>query len=511
MLRMLFKSSLMQSGNFQRGLHNYLNKHKYQNAHSSDLWAELAAASGEQDLAQFLAGWINKPGYPVLRFEQTAPDSYVVTQQRYLELPPPDFHDTSTWWVPFNLQNDGGQVEVTLRPDQQRSEPFRVSPDYFVANADRWGLYRVAYPPSLHRQLVGHIERNGIGVSADRFDSMLESSARKVTPLDYAGLLNDLVSFSAAGFNNITAADVLTFAERVGASRSPLCWGEALSAIEGFATRLEHAQSTHADALHAVARRLLAPLVAEIIDGADNVDEDDDIDDSDHQSQLLRESVLPLAVRLGEETVKTKALECWQQATSGSSCVGGVLKSQVGLIAPPLQGAVFVAAALYNDTAFDELFRRYRSSTFPGEKRRLQTALTHVADSASRDRLLAIALDAHSGIRAQDRDSVVVGIARSSTPARKAVWQWLVKNYEQLSHQAGGLFGGASRLVSSVIRLYATQSELDEALQFVEMNRERGLNGRDVQLAIEAAQHNIKWIERNNDNIGQWLSQRQNH
>ena len=53
-----------------RGLHNYLVKHSYANAVTTQLWEALEATSGEPVLA-VMKNWTLKPGYPYVSIESS--------------------------------------------------------------------------------------------------------------------------------------------------------------------------------------------------------------------------------------------------------------------------------------------------------------------------------------------------------------------------------------------------------------------------------------------------------
>jgi hypothetical protein len=67
------------------GLHAYLEKHKYKNAKTADLWRALSESSGK-DVAAFMNRWVTVVGYPVVSVTRAADDTatFVVEQERFL-------------------------------------------------------------------------------------------------------------------------------------------------------------------------------------------------------------------------------------------------------------------------------------------------------------------------------------------------------------------------------------------------------------------------------------------
>jgi aminopeptidase 2 len=497
LLRMLYKSSVMQAGQFELGVTRYLNDRKYGNARSTDLFGRWAMVSSEPDLADLLEPWIALAGFPVITFRQVEVNRFVAVQQRYSEeVGAVPANDTSTWWVPLSIQNDDAQTVLNLKPGQRESKPFDVSRSYFVANADRWGLYRVAYTPAMLAALVDHITIKGILAPYQSSGMMIAPKDLPITPMDYAGTLDDLRSFSVTGFNNVTAADVLTFAQFVNKTRSMLCWSTALGVFGGFQSALRN--GGFAEAAERMRLFNLATIDSTVQDalglspGSDSVV-------VDHMLEKLYASILPFAVMLNHTAAVGFARDCWVLASSGGACGAGSFRVGAGFVAPQLQSAVFTYAAMYNASAFDDLFARFNTTTFPAESRRLLSALVLVKDPARRDQLLRMTL-AGGAVRPQDRNQVLLGVAYSSNDGRAAAWDFIQKNFKELSG-SNAILGGGSRFIAGIGSALATESELASFKQFVELHKSEGLDGRNIEQAIEAAQHNIAWLARNMPSI----------
>jgi aminopeptidase N len=494
LLRMLYKSSVMQGGNFELGVTRYLQDRKYSNARSTDLFARWAMASAEPDLAELLEPWIALAGFPVVTFRQVEVNSFVAVQQRYSEeVGAVPANDTSTWWVPLSIQNDDAQTVINLKPGQRESARFDVSRSYFVANADRWGLYRVAYTPAMLASLVDHIILKGIRAPYQSSGMMLAPKDLPITPMDYAGTLDDLRSFSVTGFNNVTAADVLTFAQFVNKTRSQLCWSTALSVFGSFHGLLS--RGGFAEPSDRMAQFVLATINSTVFDALGLAPDSDSAAYVDHMLEKLYASILPYAVRLNHTVAVSYARDCYVQAASGGACGAGAFRVSPGFVAPQLQSAVFTYAAMYNASAFDDLFDRFTKTTYPAESRRLLSALVLVEDPARRDQLLRMTLNG-GAVRPQDRSQVLLGVAGASNEGRAAAWTFIQQNFKELSG-SNAILGGGSRFVAGMGSLFATQAELTSFTDFVNAHKSEGLDGRNIEQAIEAAQHNIAWLARN--------------
>ncbi len=75
---------------FKAGVNAYLNKHKFANTETSDLWAALAAASGEP-VDQIMDSWIFQEGHPLVSVALSQDKkSMVLSQSRFYYLPEHD-------------------------------------------------------------------------------------------------------------------------------------------------------------------------------------------------------------------------------------------------------------------------------------------------------------------------------------------------------------------------------------------------------------------------------------
>jgi len=51
---------------FRKGLNIYLNRFKYSNAKTADLWSSLSETSG-QNVSRLMNNWITETGYPYIK------------------------------------------------------------------------------------------------------------------------------------------------------------------------------------------------------------------------------------------------------------------------------------------------------------------------------------------------------------------------------------------------------------------------------------------------------------
>lgn len=82
-LRML--ESVVNAENFQKGVTNYLNRHKYGNAITQDLWDEIQKVVGDGlNVTEFMDCYTLQMGYPIVDVK-IENDGFVLTQKRFLK------------------------------------------------------------------------------------------------------------------------------------------------------------------------------------------------------------------------------------------------------------------------------------------------------------------------------------------------------------------------------------------------------------------------------------------
>jgi aminopeptidase N len=144
-IRML--SSHLGTETFLLGVSNYLKRHQYSNARTSDLWSALSEASG-QDVNAFMDPWIRKIGFPVVTLAEE-PGQIGAKQSRFLitgDVKPED--DNTIWWIPLGLKfavpsKDTGHIALTEKHTTIRD----INEQFYKINADQTGFYRTNYPP----------------------------------------------------------------------------------------------------------------------------------------------------------------------------------------------------------------------------------------------------------------------------------------------------------------------------------------------------------------------------
>ena len=145
---------------FRRGLNFYLDKHRFANTSTTDLWDALEVASA-QPIRAAMGTWVNQPGHPVVSVELGGPRELKFSQHRFLldGGNPGDQH----WVVPVTLRyatvEDGIKREQFLLDGGPATLTLKGTPAWVLVNEGAWGVYRTHYTGGLRDALFGALDQ----------------------------------------------------------------------------------------------------------------------------------------------------------------------------------------------------------------------------------------------------------------------------------------------------------------------------------------------------------------
>jgi puromycin-sensitive aminopeptidase len=209
---------------FRAGVQQYLERYRYANTETTDLWDALEEATG-QPVRRIMDTWIFQPGFPTV----TVADGQI--RQRRFSYRNAE-HD-ERWVLPVLARvHDGGHAETRSLLSDAGPLPLDVPADALVVlNAGGEGFYRVAYPTAWRDRLL---------------------DAGVLEPLERFALVDDLWAAVLAG--QASAVEFLGCARRLTGETDPVVW-RVLTGHLRASTRL-----VEGDALDGVASGLGRPF-----------------------------------------------------------------------------------------------------------------------------------------------------------------------------------------------------------------------------------------------------------
>ena len=140
---------------FRKGVHDYLNAHKYSNATAEDFWGTQTRDSGKP-IDAIMGSFIAQPGVPLLTFGAPAGGSAPVQQSRFFLTPEPGAGEGQHWTIPVCVKSQGAPACTVLTPTGASVQA--PAADAFFANAKAHGYYRSAYPSATYAALLPRVE-----------------------------------------------------------------------------------------------------------------------------------------------------------------------------------------------------------------------------------------------------------------------------------------------------------------------------------------------------------------
>ncbi|XP_012284370.1 puromycin-sensitive aminopeptidase [Orussus abietinus] len=455
---------------FRKGMNLYLNRHKYENAYTEDLWTALGQAS-KKPVHAVMSTWTKQQGFPVVRVEQQqrgADRVLSLSQERFVADGSAD-DERGLWMVPISVSTSAeprvARVTTMMSERTMNVVLEDVPADAWVkVNPGTVGFYRTRYDSE----------------ALSRFLPAIED--RSLPPLDRLGLLDDLFAMVQAGHDS--TVEVLRLTEAFRAEDDYTVWLSVVNCLSKIGALIEHLEFE--GAFKAFVRSLLAGT-------RDRLGWDAKPGES-HLDTLLRSLVLGrMAVLDDEETVR-EAKRRFELHLSGEETLSADLRS-------PVYRAVLASGGA---ETFEAVLGLYRNTDLHEEKDRLMRAFGAIRDEALLAKVLEFAMSEE--VRSQDTVFVILSVA-TSYRGRHLAWRFLKDNWEVLKdryNRCGFLF---CRLVKSTTENFVTEEQARDVEEFFAAHPTSGIE-RNVRQSLEIIRLNIAWLARDTEDMRKFLLSR---
>ena len=140
----------------QKGVQEYLNKFKYDNTNSSDLWDSLSKASG-QSLNEMLPYWIKEKGYPSVSVSVNDSCLYL-EQKRFLLKNIKTKNENKP--IPISIRFLDTEEKLNLILDETNKElDIEKKGNVPVVNSGGWGFYHVFYDEEAFNKILNNFDK----------------------------------------------------------------------------------------------------------------------------------------------------------------------------------------------------------------------------------------------------------------------------------------------------------------------------------------------------------------
>jgi puromycin-sensitive aminopeptidase len=439
---------------FRAGVRLYLERHKFGNTETGDLWAALGTASREA-IPEIMDGWVFRAGYPLVTAKLDG-DSLVLAQQLFTYLPEPADGSVpsadagSLWQVPIQVRFStaaGTTVQRVLLKEPQMRLPLPKGFETALVNECGHGFYRVRYAPELLQRLLPTLDR--------------------LAAIERFGLVNDAWAAVQAGLMPLT--EYLDLTARFRGERDKNVWSVIVGSYQALNRIIDDADRKH---LEALVRDRVSPAVAELGWEAKS-------GESELTKQLRGDLLRALGVLGNDPTTQARAAEVFaSQGANPSSVDANVWAAVISIVAHGGDGA------RYND-----FLARFKSARTPQDEQRYLYALAACRPSELVDRTLSGTLNGE--FRTQDAPFVVRSLLWS-VHGRQAAWRFVRVNWDEMKRQYP--VTGQRRMFEGVIGLARAEWEAE----VVEFFRERAidLGGKTLRQYLEQLRIAVNLRER---------------
>ena len=465
-------------GTFQRGLRAYLQKHKYGNARTEDLWSSLSEASGK-GISEIMHHWTKSMGYPLVEAKVSSCAGHVcnvkLCQSRYLSSGKAKAEeDTVTWSIPISVQHHE-EVRKELMSGREHSLTIPSDAPFFKLNSGQAGFYRVKYPEEW-------LERLGVAVSQG-----------KLSASDRNGLVSDVFALSTSG--DIPIVTCFKLLSHFRAEENYIVWGE----IAGRLGSILSIWYEEAEEVQAHLRRFIRDLSSE---AAVRVGFEFPKGESDVK-KLLRPILIGLAGATGNEKIIAEARERFQRFIAAVR--KGDEAAQSSAIHPNLRAIVYniVMREGGSGDTFEALLEVFKKMKVPDQKLATLGALTASKDVSLVQRGLELSLK-EEPIRPQDHIYLLGGAGRNPK-GRRLCWEFVQKHWAMFHGRYGnGGLALLSRVVSASTGGFAAEKDAAAVEGFFEKLDTSAID-RAVSQSVEGIRMHAAWLARNRESVSQFL------
>ncbi|MHA1370839.1 MAG: ERAP1-like C-terminal domain-containing protein, partial [Promethearchaeota archaeon] len=438
---------------FQKGIHHFLTKHKFENAVSDDYWRAIEEATGEP-ISQIIESWVHQPGFPLITARKDG-KNLILKQSRF------SFSNTvkmdNKWSVPLKVAfyDDEKLIkeETLLMRDERVTIPIPDGTHAFKVNSGNFGFYRVEYQKE-NLEALKDLIRKKILPSADRF-----------------GIQNDL--FALVKRCSIYLDDYLDFIECFVDEDKYLPLVDIASNLSFAFLLLENKR----DDIASTSLKILKPALNRV--GMEPGDDDT------HAIAKLRSILLWVCFRMGDPEIRDFGLDKFGDLMQGKHIHPDLLETIMKI------GASATTTKKPNGESF-EWFRSKLADPKLSEQERkyILTALGNYNDEND----LANAL---SYILANEKTGnrfITIIHALINPSFKNHAWGWFLKTKQKIdklhpNHQ--------ERIIAKIISIAGLKFHDDVTSYFIKEAKEKTSMQDTINMAFDQLKVNMNVIDNN--------------
>uniref|UniRef100_A0A672HEJ7 Aminopeptidase n=1 Tax=Salarias fasciatus TaxID=181472 RepID=A0A672HEJ7_SALFA len=455
-------------------LQRYLNHFAESNTIGSDLWEHLQTenrVSLPASVEDIMKPWVLQMGFPVVTIDTSSGE---ITQQHFLLDPDSNVTVQSPykyeWLIPVRwMMNEEFQTKIFWLLEKQ-GELSGAS--WLLANINVTGFYRVNYD-------LGNWERLLAQLSTDH---------QVIPVINRAQLVDD--AFSLARYVlQLAVLLALRTSSFLSQETDFLPWQAAVNNLDYFYLMLDRTDVYQP--LQDYVRKQVTPLFFHFKNTTGNWSRVPE----GHTEQYSQVLSLRTACSCGLSECRTLSsswFKRWMEEPHNN------------MIHPNLRSAVYCSGvAVGGEDEWEFAWSQFKMASVASEASELMSALACFGTLCRR--YLSYSLNS-SLIRKQDATAVITSVAANRV-GQSLAWDFVRENWNFIFTQYGvGSFSFAS-IITGVTARFSTPEDLRQLEEFVQQQGAAGFGPATlaVDQALEKTRANIKWLQKNKEEILDWL------
>ncbi|HEX7167851.1 MAG TPA: M1 family metallopeptidase [Acidimicrobiales bacterium] len=377
---------------FRAGIRLYMERHRYGNTETTDLWDAIEEATGEP-VRSTMDSWIFQGGYPVIAVEAAADGAQLaITQRRFRYLPTAEDAD-ARWQVPLILRAsvDGrvAEAQKLLLTDGSATVDLGGKVDWAVVNAGGSGFYRTRYSGDLLRRLTADLAAAGL------------------SPVERFNLVADTWATVWAGMAPVD--DFVELVRIFGDETDPTVWAAIAGPLKLFNAMLAEDERS---GLQAFVRELVQPAFARVGWTAEAGEGE--------KVPTLRANLLAVLGTIGaDEQVRAEA----------SRLHASYVEDRTSVDPDIVPALITILSATGGEGEYATFLDGFRNGATPQEVVRYLYSLAHFGHEALVRRTLDLAIG--DEVRTQNAP-YLVNEALANPSQGPMVWEWVKANWDDL-------------------------------------------------------------------------------
>jgi puromycin-sensitive aminopeptidase len=448
---------------FRAGVRLYLERHKFANTETGDLWAALGEAS-RQPIPAIMDGWVFRAGYPLVSARLDG-NQLVLSQQRFTYLPEPPGEKPSgdagsEWQVPLQIRVTAGGTSTVQRLLLREREGWLPLPAGFesvLVNEGGHGFYRVRYAPDLLARLLARLET--------------------LSAIERFNLVNDAWAAVLAGL--VPLADYLDLTARFRGERDKNVWTVLTGSFASLNRIIDDADRPR---LEALVRERVGPAVADLSwqpkPGEDEL-----------TGQLRGDLLRGLGVLGNDATAQAQAEWLFAAHQADPSAVDANVWAAV----------IAVLGHAADEDRYADFLARFKAAKTPQEEQRFLYALAAGRRPALVEQTLRRTVNGE--FRTQDAPFVIRTLL-ASVHGRAAAWRFVQDRWDEMNRLYPAT--GVRRMCEGVTGLATPEWEAEVHGFF--SGRKIDLGGKTLRQYLEQLRIAVALRQREGANLRAYLA-----